>query len=79
MQDTHRMEFYRIRELSRVREGAFHVMEPDESCKRIGERMRWCWCPDWSLTVRGTGTGMAAVIMTAILQGFEAVPHGGSV
>ena len=37
MQDTHRMEFYRIRELSRVREGAFHVMEPDESCKRIGE------------------------------------------
>lgn len=36
MQDTHRMEFYRIRELSRVREGAFHVMEPDESCKRIG-------------------------------------------
>lgn len=32
--------------------------------------MRWCWCPDWSLTVRGTGTGMAAVIMTAILQGF---------
>ena len=31
-----------------------------------GERMRWCWCPDWSLTVRGTGTGMAAVIMTVI-------------
>ena len=31
------MEFYRIRELSRVREGTFHVMEPDESCKRIGE------------------------------------------
>ncbi len=55
-------------------EGAFHVMEPDESCKRIGERMRWCWCPDWSLTVRGTGTGMAAVIMTGILQGFRSCP-----
>ena len=37
MPDTHRMEFYRISELSRVREGAFRVMEPDESCKRIGE------------------------------------------
>ena len=34
MQDTHRMEFYRIRELSRVREGAFHVMEPMENCVR---------------------------------------------
>ena len=37
MPDTHRMEFYRISELSRVREGAFRVMEPDESCKRIRE------------------------------------------
>ena len=41
---------------------------------RSGKRMRWCWCPDWSLTVRGTGTGMAAVIMTAILQGFRSCP-----
>ena len=30
-------KFAGCRELSRVREGAFHVMEPDESCKRIGE------------------------------------------
>ena len=57
MQDTHRMEFYRIR-----------------AANGSGERMRWCWCPDWSLTVRGTGTGMAAVIMTAILQGFRSCP-----
>ena len=40
MQDTHRMEFYRIRELSRVREGAFHVMEPDEKLQT--DRGRGC-------------------------------------
>lgn len=73
------MEFYRIRELSRVREGAFHVMEPDESCKRIGGEDAVVLVPGLSLTVRGTGTGMAAVIMTLFCKVSEAVPHGGSV
>ena len=57
MPDTHRMEFYRISELSRVREGAFRVMEPDESCKRIGEEAAVVLVPGLVFDCKGNRYG----------------------
>ena len=76
MQDTHRMEFYRIRELSRVREGAFHVMEPDESCKRIGEEDAVVLVPGLVFDRKGNRYGYGGPLFCKVS---EAVPHGGSV